>query len=91
MSRKRTNLIILSVFAVLLLGLIGIIVAAGGPDKPTPPLPPPAITEYDDTTPTTVDIPEVDVPEKRTGRSGHPCLPGERDGDNDGFCGEGRR
>jgi hypothetical protein len=27
---------------------------------------------------------------QRTGNSGHPCLPGERDGDNDGYCGEGR-
>jgi len=26
----------------------------------------------------------------RSGNSGHPCLPGERDGDNDGYCGEGR-
>ncbi|MBW0102876.1 thermonuclease family protein [Pseudonocardia sp. KRD291] len=26
----------------------------------------------------------------RSGQSGHPCLPGERDGDGDGFCGEGR-
>ncbi|MFP5020829.1 hypothetical protein [Pseudonocardia phyllosphaerae] len=26
----------------------------------------------------------------RTGHSGHPCLAGERDGDNDGYCGEGR-
>jgi hypothetical protein len=28
--------------------------------------------------------------ERRTGNTGHPCLPGERDGDNDGYCGEGR-
>ncbi len=27
---------------------------------------------------------------RRTGDSGHPCLPGERDGDGDGYCGEGR-
>ncbi|MFC5060714.1 hypothetical protein [Actinomycetospora atypica] len=26
---------------------------------------------------------------RRTGNSGHPCLPGERDGDGDGYCGEG--
>ncbi len=26
----------------------------------------------------------------RSGNTGHPCLPGERDGDNDGYCGEGR-
>ncbi|GAA4965383.1 hypothetical protein WHI96_03140 [Pseudonocardia tropica] len=47
--------------------------------------------------------PEVDVPSPRapsdddgssggtrprTGDSGHPCLPGERDGDKDGYCGE---
>ena len=25
-----------------------------------------------------------------TGHTGHPCLPGERDGDHDGFCGEGK-
>lgn len=25
----------------------------------------------------------------RTGNSGHPCRPGERDGDGDGYCGEG--
>ncbi|MEJ2886401.1 thermonuclease family protein [Actinomycetospora aeridis] len=25
----------------------------------------------------------------RSGNSGHPCLPGERDGDRDGYCGEG--
>jgi hypothetical protein len=25
----------------------------------------------------------------RTGNSGHPCGPGERDGDGDGYCGEG--
>jgi hypothetical protein len=24
----------------------------------------------------------------RTGNSGHPCRPGERDGDGDGYCGE---
>ena len=27
---------------------------------------------------------------RRTGNSGHPCLPWERDGDNDGYCKEGR-
>lgn len=26
---------------------------------------------------------------RRSGNSGHPCLPGERDGDGDGYCGEG--
>ncbi len=26
----------------------------------------------------------------RSRNSGHPCLPGERDGDGDGYCGEGR-
>ncbi|MDN5856366.1 MAG: hypothetical protein L0K86_26700, partial [Actinomycetia bacterium] len=25
----------------------------------------------------------------RSGGSGHACLPGERDGDGDGYCGEG--
>ncbi|MBB6376084.1 hypothetical protein BKA01_003342 [Pseudonocardia eucalypti] len=33
---------------------------------------------------------EPDPPKRRTGRSGHPCLPGERDGDGDGYCKEGR-
>ncbi len=27
---------------------------------------------------------------RRSGDSGHPCLPDERDGDGDGYCGEGR-
>ncbi|MBE7163649.1 MAG: hypothetical protein INR72_20610 [Williamsia herbipolensis] len=27
---------------------------------------------------------------RHTGSTGHPCLPGERDGDKDGYCGEGR-
>lgn len=27
---------------------------------------------------------------RHTGNTGHPCLPGERDGDKDGYCGEGR-
>jgi hypothetical protein len=27
---------------------------------------------------------------RHTGQTGHPCLPGERDGDKDGYCGEGR-
>jgi hypothetical protein len=27
---------------------------------------------------------------ERTGQSGHPCRAGERDGDGDGYCGEGR-
>lgn len=36
------------------------------------------------------DSPSYDTPKRRTGNSGHPCLPGERDGDDDGYCGEGR-
>lgn len=36
------------------------------------------------------DAPSYDAPKRRTGNSGHPCLPGERDGDGDGYCGEGR-
>lgn len=36
------------------------------------------------------DAPDVDAPKRRSGQSGHPCLPGERDGDKDGYCGEGR-
>ena len=41
-----------------------------------------------------VDRPYVPAPNTHvnprvyTGHSGHPCLPGERDGDHDGFCGE---
>ncbi|HTF54917.1 MAG TPA: hypothetical protein VK735_46375 [Pseudonocardia sp.] len=31
-----------------------------------------------------------DPPKRHTGNSGHPCLPRERDGDGDGYCGEGR-
>ena len=27
---------------------------------------------------------------RHTGQTGHPCMGGERDGDNDGYCGEGR-
>lgn len=44
----------------------------------------------------TADTPDVPAPSQdtatrpRTGNSGHPCLPGERDGDGDGYCGEGR-
>lgn len=37
-----------------------------------------------------VDAPDVHAPKHHTGHSGHPCLPGERDGDGDGYCGEGR-
>lgn len=41
--------------------------------------------------PTRTSEPDPDPPAKpRSGQSGHPCLPGERDGDNDGYCGEGR-
>ncbi|GAA4887189.1 thermonuclease family protein [Actinomycetospora straminea] len=32
----------------------------------------------------------VHTPRRRTGNTGHPCLPGERDGDGDGYCKEGR-
>ncbi|HEY2224633.1 DUF4190 domain-containing protein [Actinomycetospora sp.] len=41
-----------------------------------------------------VDRPYVPAPDTHvntrvhTGHSGHPCLPGERDGDHDGYCGE---
>lgn len=37
-----------------------------------------------------VDRPYVPAPrtKARSGQSGHPCLPGERDGDKDGYCGE---
>lgn len=43
------------------------------------------------------DAPSAPAAPRRTSRSsdssgsgGHLCLPGERDGDGDGFCGEGR-
>jgi hypothetical protein len=37
-----------------------------------------------------VDRPYVPAPRTKvhSGHSGHPCLPGERDGDHDGYCGE---
>lgn len=35
-----------------------------------------------------VDTPDYSPPKKRTGHSGHLCLPGERDGDGDGYCKE---
>lgn len=41
--------------------------------------------------PSPVDQPHSDAPTRsHTGHSGHPCLPGERDGDHDGYCGEGK-
>ena len=44
-------------------------------------------TTYED-----LDTPDpyIPNPKRRSGQSGHPCLPGERDGDGDGYCGEGR-
>jgi micrococcal nuclease len=37
-----------------------------------------------------VDVPDSSSTTRHTGNTGHPCLPGERDGDHDGYCGEGR-
>ncbi len=41
-----------------------------------------------------VDTPRASAPPRvtrpRSGQSGHPCLPGETDGDGDGYCGESR-
>jgi hypothetical protein len=56
---------------------------------PTSEVPPPTTT----TSKTDVDIdrpyvPAAPKPRVHTGHSGHPCLPGERDGDHDGYCGE---
>ena len=61
-------------------------------------VPPTTTTEAPTSTaaPTTssddIDVPNPDLPnpKRRSGHSGHPCLPGERDGDGDGYCGEGR-
>jgi hypothetical protein len=53
-------------------------------------VPPPTTTTR---TQTDVDVdrpyvPAAPKPRVHTGHSGHPCLPGERDGDHDGYCGE---
>lgn len=53
------------------------------------PAPPTYVEDDDYKSPVYVED-EVDTPKRRTGNSGHPCLPGERDGDSDGYCGEGR-
>ncbi|GAA4705967.1 hypothetical protein GCM10023215_52550 [Pseudonocardia yuanmonensis] len=54
---------------------------------------PTPVAEYDDPDVYVDSDPDAyvdpDPPKRRTGNSGHPCLPGERDGDNDGYCGEG--
>jgi hypothetical protein len=34
--------------------------------------------------------PEPRAQTRHTGHTGHPCVSGERDGDHDGYCGEGR-
>lgn len=58
--------------------------------------PPPAVDDSDDDTGyVPVPAPRRDSSgsgsgtKPRTGNSGHPCLPGERDGDGDGYCKEG--
>jgi endonuclease YncB( thermonuclease family) len=54
----------------------------------------PAVSEnsYAQPSPNSTDD-DTDRPRTKghTGNTGHPCLPGERDGDGDGYCGEGRR
>ena len=46
------------------------------------------------TTPDPEPVADPDPPAQHrtahTGHTGHPCLAGERDGDHDGYCGEGR-
>ena len=55
--------------------------------QPDPDPPPRYVPDTSDDSDTSVPTPR----RPRSGNSGHPCLPGERDGDGDGFCGEGKR
>ncbi|WP_026197389.1 thermonuclease family protein [Sciscionella marina] len=66
-------------------------VATVEPPPAEEPGPETTLEEPDTYVPDTPDIPEPRPPRKHhTGNTGHPCLPGERDGDGDGYCGEGR-
>jgi hypothetical protein len=68
-----------------------------GPPIPPPPtavIPPPRASEpvvnLPDPPDVTYEAPAPRVEKRHTGHSGHPCMSGERDGDHDGYCGEGR-
>ncbi|WP_055731203.1 thermonuclease family protein [Sciscionella sediminilitoris] len=66
-------------------------VATVEPPPAEEPEPETTVEEPDTYVPDTPDIPEPRTPKKHhTGNTGHPCLPGERDGDGDGYCGEGK-
>jgi hypothetical protein len=62
--------------------------------EPSPTSETPAPTTTTDSSDTDLDRPYIPAPDTHvntrvhTGHSGHPCLPGERDGDHDGYCGE---
>jgi hypothetical protein len=68
---------------------------ASAPAQPTPTseVAAPTTTAQQETD-VDVDRPYIPAPDTHvntkvhTGYSGHPCLPGERDGDHDGYCGE---
>jgi hypothetical protein len=67
----------------------------GTPLAPPKPAPQPAAKQHRVPDPEQYRAPDSEpdeqpAPKRRTGNSGHPCLPGERDGDGDGYCGEGR-
>lgn len=56
---------------------------------PAAPAPKPAPKPAPAPDPKPAEDPEPDPDTgRRTGNTGHPCLPGERDGDNDGYCDE---
>jgi endonuclease YncB( thermonuclease family) len=64
-------------------------VPATAPSPPqAPKVKPPSVPTFDYTEPT--PEPEPKATKRHTGHTGHPCGPGERDGDHDGYCGEGR-
>jgi hypothetical protein len=68
-----------------------------GPPVPPPPTavsPPLRVSEPVVNLPDPPDVtyaaPAPKAEKRHTGHSGHPCMSGERDGDHDGYCGEGR-
>jgi hypothetical protein len=64
-------------------------VPATAPSPPqAPKLKPPSVPTFDYTEPT--PEPEPKATKRHAGHTGHPCGPGERDGDHDGYLGEGR-
>lgn len=83
-------------------GAVGQFSAACAP-PPAPPKPPklPSVPDFsasprERATPDPEPMEDSDPPAEHrshsghTGHTGHPCLAGERDGDHDGYCGEGR-